>query len=195
MFGSSNSSSSCLHVERAGISSALRSQNGLCRGQSADNRQIHAANNHASVDTELSRIAHHKHAFAIQLLGNAVVANLRHKVPAELDTGAAFDQGQNCRMHLEILEDVLDVPAVLCRLLWVEDDAERNASLVGVEKCAAGNSLSAADRYARHSLFIFEGKTLADDRVWKLDRLLDADADSIAFGVGKQAGLLSPAAS
>ena len=67
-----------------------------------------------------------------------MIAHLRHKVTTEFNAGAAFDQGQNCRMHLEILEDFLDVPAVLRRLLRIKDDAERNAALVGVEECAAG---------------------------------------------------------
>ncbi len=195
MLGSRQKLFKLLHVERAGFSGAVRGEDTAGRRESADNGQIHATNNHASVDTELSRIAHNKHAFAIQLLGNAVVAHLRHKVPAELHTGAAFDQGPNRRMHLVILEDFLDVPAVLCRLLWIEDDAERNASLVGVEKCAAGNSLSAADGDASRALVIFEGKAVVDERVRKLDRFLHADADSIALGVRETGRPFGPAVS
>src|SRR5271165_284927 len=113
-----------LHIKRSHATGVFRSEDRLGSRESTDHGEVHAADNQARVDAKPGGVADNDHAVAMELLGDAAITNFGHEVRAVLDGSPSVEERMNRRMHFEILQNVLNVPALFGRLSRVENNPE-----------------------------------------------------------------------
>src|SRR5271165_5828607 len=92
-------------------------------------------------------------------------------------------------MHLKILENFLNMAALLGGLRRIENDSQRDASLIGIEKRSPRDSVGASDGHPRDAFVVLYREPGADHTVGQLDCFLDTDANRVSFKVGEKTGL------
>src|SRR5271165_3553905 len=177
-----------VYIDRSDSFGRCRLQDGLGGRESADHCQVHATNDQPRVYAKPRRVAYHQHAFPIQPLGNAPITDLGNQVSSVLNRCASLDQRENRRMHLEILENLLNMAALLGGLGGVKNDSQRDAPLIGIEKRSSRDSIGTSDGHPRDAFIVLYGEARADHTIGQLDGFLDANADSVSFKVREKTG-------
>src|SRR5271166_3111223 len=86
-------------------------------------------------------------------------------------------------MHLEILENFLNMAALLGGLGGIKNDSQRDASLIGIEKRSPRDSIGASDGHPRDTFVVLYREASGDHTVGQLDCFLDTDANRVSFKV------------